>query len=154
MLVRIPGSAQRYVDTATGETVSRRQAEKQIRPAELAAREYRYRERVQERRAESRHIRPEVQRENKRYWMQRYAEQYAVRHPGMTDREALEIAKKPGSEFNRLWARSEASGMKGGEGSAYSELAQKAGVEQGADLEGGYLARILWAIEKRVSKAA
>ncbi len=152
MLVRIPGSAQRYYNTETGKEISRRQRDVLVNKPAVIAREARYQERVRERRSASAYIKPEVQSNNKRYWLQRYSEQYALRHPGMTDREALEIAKRPGSTFSRLWAEVEREGFAGGEGSAVFKLGDEAGVYKREELEGGYRGLQFWT--SGVSEAA
>lgn len=144
--IRLPGTAQRYADTETGETISRRQYEKIARPTQIAAREQRYRVEVQERRAAISFIPRTRMDENKAYWRQRYAEQYAVRH-NIDDREAKRITFQPGSEFNRLWAQAERQGFDGGEGSAWDALAYRAGAKGGAENEAErskYLAVIAW----------
>lgn len=145
-LQRLPGSAQRYVNTETGETLSRRQAEKILRPEALQAREVRYQlERAQRREAVG-FIPRDTLSENKRYWMQRYAEQAAVRR-GTNDRQELARARMPGSEFNRLWAQAEAQGFEGGPDSAWDALAWRAGAKGGAESESErskYLAVIAW----------
>lgn len=146
---RVRGSS-RYVDTETGETISRRQFEKQVYPERIAARESRYREALAERKAEREAIIEEIGEEayaqNKRYWLQRFSEQYAGRH-GITDRQAREIMRQPGSEFNRLWARAEAQGFDGGQFSAWDALTWAAGARGGAENEherSKYLAVIAW----------
>lgn len=148
-LTRVRGTS-RYVDTDTGETISRRQYEKQQFPGRVEAREARYRSGLEERRQTRETIIEEIGAEqynqNKRYWLQRFSEQYAGRR-GMTDREAREIQRQPGSEFNRLWARAEAQGFDGGQFSAWDALTWAAGARGGAENEherSKYLAVIAW----------
>ena len=145
-LQRLPGSAQRYLDTDTGETISRRQYEKRFRPEAAERRETLYQLEKQERRRATGFIQRETLSENKRYWMQRYAEQAAARR-GTTDRKELEIARQPGSEFNRLWAQAERQGFEGGSGSAWDALTYRAGAKGGAENEherSKYLAVVAW----------
>lgn len=145
-LQRIPGSAQRYVDTETGETVSRRQAEKLLRPEALRERETRYRLELAERREATGFIPRDTLSTNKRYWLQRYAEQAAVRK-NTNDRIEAERARMPGSEFNRLWAQAEIQGFEGGPNSAWDALTWRAGAKGGAESENErskYLAVIAW----------
>ena len=132
--IRIPGTAQRYRDTETGAELSRRQAEKIRRPIEVRERDIRYRKSVRERATARAFIARDMLANNKRYWAQRYAEQYAVRH-GMDDRQALVIARQPGSQFNRLWAAAEREGFDGGVGSAWDKLAMAAGAKGGYESE-------------------
>lgn len=158
---RVPG-ASRYVDDATGETISRRQFEQQTRSEQIAARETRYRVRLEARRAaRDRAVAPAIRNANKAYWRQRFAEQYAASFnvgamrrgvsDRMTDREAVEIAKAGGSKFNRLWAVAEAQGFEGGGlRSAWDELARIAGARGGEEDENErarYLAIIGWYTE-------
>ena len=146
---RLPGSAQRYVNTETGETISRRQYEKQFRPEQIQQRETLYQLEKQERRRATEFIRresPTRLSENKRYWLQRYSEQMAVKR-GITDTEARRIAQQPGSEFNKLWAQAERQGFEGGNGSAWDALTWRAGAKGGAENEherSKYLAVIAW----------
>jgi hypothetical protein len=126
--------------------MSRRQAEKRTRPVEIAAREERYMVSKRERREATGFIKRDTLTENKRYWLQRYAEQWAVRH-GTTDVLARRRALLPGSEFNRLWAASERQGFQGGTGSAWDAMAWTAGAKGGAADESErnkYLAVIAW----------
>jgi len=145
-LIRIPGSAQRYLDTDTGETISRRQRDKIERANAIQQRETAYKLEKQERRRNSAFIPRQRLADNKRYWLQRYSEQMAVRR-GISDRQAIEIARKPGSEFNRLWAQAERQGFEGGSGSAWDRLAQRSGAKGGEENENErnkYLAVIAW----------
>lgn len=145
-LLRIPGPAQRYLNTDTGETISRRQRDKLERPQALTQRESVYRLEKQERVRRTSFIERATLSENKRYWMQRYAEQAAVRR-GTDDRTQLAIARQPGSEFNRLWAKAEAQGFEGGAGTAWDALTWRAGAKGGAENEherSKYLAVIAW----------
>jgi len=140
--------AGRYVNTNTGEVISRRQGEKLVKPQQLAVREKRYKERKQLRRTNVGRIKIERQTEddNKRYWRQRWAEQYAVKN-GITDVEALELSKKPGSRFNKLYAAAESEGFDGGDGSAWDYLTWEAGAKGGsedADERSKYIAVLSW----------
>ncbi len=154
---RISGTS-RYVNSETGETISRRQFERLSRGEQLSEREQRYSQRLSERRAaRDRAVSPEVRNQNKAYWRQRYAEQYAATFnvramrrgssERMSDREAVAIAKQGGSKFNRLWAVAEAQGFEGGTASAWDEIARVAGARGGEDDENErarYLAIIGW----------
>lgn len=143
---RVPGSAGRYVDTETGDTISRRQYEQLTRPREVANREDRYRARRIERRNATGFISPITMAENKRYWLQRFSEQAAVRN-NTTDAIERDKAMRPGSEFNRLWSAAQAEGFDGGSGSAWDALSYRAGAKAGDENEAErnkYLAVISW----------
>lgn len=144
--VRLAGTAQRYLDTDTGETISRRQYEKITRAEQVTQREARYTERLRERREHTGFISRDRMAENKRYWLQRFSEQEAARRD-VSDREMLARESMPGSRFNRLWAQAQREGFEGQQGSAWDALTRMSGARGGIENESErnkYLAVIAW----------
>lgn len=126
--------------------MSRRSYEKITRPEALAARESRYRQSSGVRRELEKLIGPSVVSDNKRYWRQRYSEQYAI-VLGVSPEEAKRRMDLPGSSFNRLWSRAELEGFQGGPNSAWDRLAFLSGAKGGMEDESErsrYLAIIAW----------
>lgn len=148
MFRRIANSS-RYRNEQTGEDISRRQYERRFRPAQLAKREAVYKERKAARREALGPLTPEDRgklADDKRYWRQRFAEQYAHAH-GIDDRKAYDIMGRPGSMFNRLWAASEGDNFNFRPGSAWDELTKYAHAVGGLGAENErarYLAIIAW----------
>jgi hypothetical protein len=145
---RLSGKSQRYVNTETGESISRREHDKRTKGAEFVrARDIRYRERKKAGLVPTR-IPRDVREQNRRYWRQRAAEQWAGFRIGgvRTDREAL---ADPDFQafFDSIWAEVERENFEGGEGSAWDELAWFAGAKGGSDdatERARYLAIIGW----------
>lgn len=154
MFRRVKGSSRYIVLTDEGEplvidgetqTVSRRARERAMRPADLKERETRYRDRRTARRGAG-IIGSDELAEDRKYWRQRFAEQYGIAH-GISSDEAYDRMGRPGSMFNRLWAQCEVEDFSFRPGSAWDELTKYANALGGLGDESErarYLAVIAW----------
>lgn len=145
----LPGTGgRRFLDTATGENISRRARDVRVLGAErVRARDVRYEQRRDVRREVERAIGPSIVSENKRYWRQRWAEQWAATRRGMTDADGRRVADRANSRFQQLWIQAEVQNFEGGPGSAWDQLARESGAKGGEENEherSRYLAVIAW----------
>lgn len=141
---RVPGTAGRYVDTDTGETIPRRRYETQIlgRSQQVRARDVRYRA-ARAQRPIQRAIAATVlgttleqADTNKEYFRVRWARNIAgqstrVRGPIFTVEDVLETSTRANSPFERLWRQAINERFDASPGSAFDRLVGGAGMMTG-----------------------